>query len=143
MSLIPWRPIWDLEKWLEGDWELPETSLSKLRTPRMDIYEDNGNVVAEAELPGFRPEDINVEVKDNYLKIEGRGEEKKEEKKKGYYRKEMSRGYLKRVVPLPCKVDEKKAKAEYTDGILKVVIPKLKEKEAKKGIKIKVKSKKS
>ena len=55
----------------------------------------------------------------------------------------MSKGYVKRVVPLPCKVLEEKAEANYQDGILKVVIPKLKEKEKKKGTKVKVKSKKS
>lgn len=90
MPLIPWRPLWDLDKWFGED--LPEWPgilgrIPAMRAPKMDIYEDNGNVIAEVELPGVEAKDIDVEVKDNYLKVEAKGEEKKEEKKKGYYRK--------------------------------------------------------
>jgi HSP20 family protein len=106
----------------------------------MDIYETDDKVVAEVELPGMKPENINVEVKDNVLRIEAKAEEKKEEKGKGYYRKEMGARYFKRAVSLPTEVIEEKAEAEYSDGILKVTIPKAKPKEAKeKKIKIKVK----
>lgn len=85
MSLIPRHPFWDLERWFED--ESSEDLLPKLfregvvRAPRMDVYETNGQVVAEAELPGVDPKDIEVEVKGNILRIEAKGEEKKEEKK--------------------------------------------------------------
>lgn len=150
MPLIPWRPFWDIERFFEEEWpewEWPEFRFPRIvprvpmmRTPRMDIYETNGEVVAEVELPGVDPKNIEVEVKDNYLRVEAKAEEKKEEKKKGYYRKEISAGYYKRVVPLPAEVIGEKAEAEYSGGILKVTIPKAKpKKEEKKPIKIKVK----
>ncbi|MDI6591730.1 MAG: Hsp20/alpha crystallin family protein [Patescibacteria group bacterium] len=150
MPIIPWRPFWDIERWFEEEWpewEWPEFRFPRIvprvpmRTPRMDIYETDGEVVAEVELPGVDPKNIEVEVKDNYLRVEAKAEEKKEEKKKGYYRKEISAGYYKRVVPLPTEVIGEKAEAEYAEGILKVVIPKKKpvKKEEKKPIKIKVK----
>ncbi len=147
MSIIPWRPFGDIDKffddeWLEDWFERPRWGrlVPAMRTPKMDIYEDNGNLVAEVELPGVDPKNINVEVKDNYLKVEAKKEEKKQEKEKGYYRKELSRGYFKRVVLLPEKVKGEKAEAEYKEGILKVIIPKEKpEKKEEKGIKIKVK----
>ena len=150
MPLIPRRPFWDIERWFEEgpEWEWPEFRFPRIiprfpmmRAPRMDIYEDNGNVVAEVELPGVDPKDINVEVKDNILKVEARTEEKKEEKRKGYYQKEMSWGFYKRAVPLPVEVIGEKAEATYKEGILKVVIPKVKPKKEKKqkGIKVKVK----
>ena len=86
------------------------------------------------------PKNIEVEVKDNVLRVEAKQEEKKEEKRKGYYRKEMSKGYYKRAVPLPVEVVGEKATADYQEGILKVVIPKQKpKKETKKGVKVKVK----
>lgn len=109
----------------------------------MDIYEDKGDVVAEVELPGIDPKNIEVEVKENCLRVEAKAEEKKEEKGKGYYRKELSKGYYKRVVPLPVEVIGEKAEASYADGILKVIIPKAKpeKKKEKEGIKIKVKAK--
>ena len=110
----------------------------------MDIYETDGEVVAEIELPGVDPKNIETEVKDNYLRVEAKAEEKKEEKGKGYYRKELSKGYYKRVVPLPVEVIGDKAEAEYNEGILKVTIPKKKPvKEEKKPIKIKVKGAKT
>ena len=153
MSLIPWRPFRDIDRFFE-DWEWPEDWFEKprwkklvpaLRAPKMDIYEEGNNVVAEVELPGVNPKNIEVEVKDNVLKVEAKSEEKKEEKKKGYYRKELSRGFYKRVVPLPVEVKGEKAEANYEEGILKITIPKVKpvKKKEEKGIKIKVKGKKT
>jgi HSP20 family protein len=150
MSLIPYRPFWDIDRWFE---EHPFFSPhpfgrefeEELRTPRMDIYEDNGNVIAEVELPGVEPKNIEVEVKDNVLKVEARTEKKKEEKRKGYYRKELSKGFYKRAVPLPTEVQGEKAAASFEGGMLKVVIPKQKpsKKEKEKKIKIKVKGAKT
>ncbi len=150
--IVPRYPFWDIERWFEEEpewkWEWPEFRVPRIiprmptmRAPRMDIYEDNGNVIAEVELPGVDPKNIEVEVKDNVLKVEAKMEEKKEERKKGYYRKEISAGYYKRAVPLPVEVIGEKAEATYEEGILKVVIPKKKPvKEEKKKIKIKVKT---
>ena len=146
MPIIPWRPFWDIERWFEEEWpeiwERPRWGrmLPMIRTPRMDIYETNGEVVAEVELPGVDPKNIEVEVKDNVLKVEAKAEEKKEIKEKGYYRKEMGARYFKRQVSLPTDVIGEKAEAEYTEGVLKVTVPKTKLKEVKeKKIKIKVK----
>ena len=147
MPIIPWRPFRDIESWFEEEWpeiwERPRWGLRlpMIRTPRMDIYEDDGNVVAEVELPGVDPKNIEVDVKNNVLRVEAKAEEKKEEKGKGYYRKEISAGFYKRAVPLPVEVIGEKADAEYEGGILKVVIPKVKlaKREEKKRIKIKIK----
>jgi len=146
MPLIPYRPFRDLEEWPEEGW--PERWLSRFpafRPPKMDIYEDNGNVVAEIELPGVDPKNIEVEVKENVLRVEAKKEEKKEEKRKGYYKKELSRGYYKRAVPLPIEVIGEKAEATLEGGVLKVVIPKRKlvKKAEEKKIKIKVKGAKT
>ncbi len=140
MPLVPWRSIWDMDEWFEDEWSenWPERlkwgrlssgkEPSIVRSPRMDIYEDNGNVVTEVELPKVDPKNIDLEVKDNVLKIEAKTEKKKEEKRKGYYRKEISSGFFKRALPLPVEVTGKKAKADYRDGILKITIPKIKPK---------------
>lgn len=145
MPIIPWRPFWDIERWFEEEWPEfwrgPRMRFPALRTPRMDISETEKNVIAEVELPGVDPKDIDVEVKENILKVQAKKKEKKEEKKKGYYRKEISKGFYKRVVPLPVEVKGGKAEAEYSDGMLRITIPKVKPKkvEKKKGVKIKVK----
>ena len=151
MPIIPRRPFWDIEKWFDEEWpERPERlrphlrrpRLPNLRAPRMDIYEKGANIMAEVELPGVDPKNIDVEVRDNLLKVEAKRKEKKEEKKKGYYRKEISSGFYKRVVPLPAEVVSDKAKAEYRDGVLRIEIPKKKVKKIEKGegVKIKIKT---
>ncbi|KPJ71483.1 hypothetical protein AMJ50_02030 [Parcubacteria bacterium DG_74_3] len=146
MPIIPWRPFWDIDRWFEEGpdvWEGPEFRLPRVpmvRTPRMDISETEKEVIAEVELPGADPKNIDVEVKENILRVEAKTEKKTEEKRKGYYRKELSRGYYRRAIPLPVEVKGEKAQASYKDGILKVVIPKVgPKKEKKKSIKIKVK----
>ena len=139
-----------MERWFDEEWPdvwaWPRHRLrrfARMRAPRMDIYETDKDVVAEVELPGIDPKNINVEVQDNILKVEAKGEEKKEEKKKGYYRKEISAGYYRRAVPLPAEVLGNKAQADYKEGILKVTIPKARSQKEKKAIKIKVKGTKT
>lgn len=140
VPIIPYRPFGDLERWFEEEWSrLPE--ISRVLRPSVDVYETDSEVVAELEVPGIDPEKIDVQVKDNVLRVQGGKTEEKEEKKKGYYRKEIRKGYFNRVVALPIEVVGEKTEATYKDGILKVVMPKvkpLKEKE-EKGVKIKVK----
>ena len=147
MPIIPWRPFWELERWFEeGFPEFFEEEFFKfprVRTPRMDIYEKDNKIVAEIEIPGVKPENINVEVTDNLLKIEAKSKEEKEEKEKGYYKKEIGAKYFKRVVALPAEVKGEEAQAEYEDGILRIEIPKLKKEEKTKKIQVKVKKKKS
>ncbi|MCD6270631.1 Hsp20/alpha crystallin family protein [bacterium] len=153
MSLVPWRPFKDIEKWFEEDlpelWEWPEKWMPNvpnfplMRTPRADMYESDGNVIAEFELPGVDPKNIDIEVKKDMIEVEAKAEQKKEEKKKGYYKKELNRGYYKRVLPLPVDVKEDKVQAEYENGVLKVTMPKVSAgKKEKKKVKIKVNTKK-
>ncbi len=141
MSLIPWRPFWDIDKWFDEEPLLGENFST---TPKMDIYKTKKNVVAEIELPGINPENIKVEVENNALRIEAEKEEKKEEKEKDYYRREISSSSYKRIIPLPVEVIEDKAEASYEDGVLKVLIPRMKEEKNKnKKIQIKIKNKRS
>jgi HSP20 family protein len=142
MALIPFKPFRDLERWIE-EWEgfLPEISLEPRFRPSMDIYETDKEVVAEVEVAGIDPKKIKVSIENNVLTVEGGEEKKEEEKKKGYFRREIRKGYFKRAVVLPAGIEADKAKAQYEDGILKVIIPKIApaKKEKAKEIAIKIK----
>jgi HSP20 family protein len=145
MTLIPYNPFRELEHFFE-EWaskfnELTFPEFLAIEEPKMNVYEKDGMLIAEIEMPGIDPKSIDVSIENNVLKVEGKKEEKVEEKKKGYYRKEIRSGYLKRVVALPCEVISDKAQASYQNGILTVEVPKVKEK-AKKSKKIKVNVKK-
>ncbi len=105
-------------------------------SPKVDVYEKDNNIIVEAEIPGAKKEDIEVKIRDNAVIV--RGEVKKEEEKKdeNYHRKERFYGKFERVIPLPADVKVEEAKAEYQDGVLKLVIPKaVQEKEVKIEIK--------
>jgi len=128
-----WEPFREfIERFFEEDFDF---SIS----PRLatDVYETDKDLVVEMQVPGFKKEDIKVSFQDDYLKVEGKAEEEKEEKDKNYWRKEIRRGSFVKVIPLPKKVDPKKAKASFKDGILKISLPKIEEiKEAGEEIKI-------
>jgi HSP20 family protein len=124
-----WEPFREfIEKFFEEDFDF--TISPRLAT---DVYETDKDLVVEMQVPGFKKEDIKI----SYLKVEGKAEEEKEEKEKNYWRKEIRRGSFVRVIPLPRKVDPKKAKASFKDGVLKISLPKIEEvKEAGEEIKI-------
>ncbi len=143
MAIVPRRPF-GLEDFFEDwmEWPTFDVSNSRRRTLLMDIYEEDDNVVAEVEMPGMEPEDVNVEFKGNILKVEAQRKEKREEKdeERGYYCKELSQGYYRRAVSLPVEVEDEKAQAEMRDGVLRIVVPKAEEEKLEeKGTKIKVK----
>jgi len=137
MPIIPWKPFDDLESIFEGDnWFFPV----KLSRPAMDVYETEKEVIAELNLPGIDPDKINISVENQVLQVSGVSEEKKEEKKKGYWRKEIRKGSFERSISLPTPIKEDKVEASYEKGVLKIVMPKA-EKRPDKAKKIKIKTK--
>jgi len=132
MPLIPYHnSLWNLDDFFDEEKFF-------VKTPRVDVYETTGKVMAEIELPGVDPKNIEIEVSDNTVRIRAKNESKEEEKKKGYYRKEISKGYYERIVPLPVQAIGDKAKAVYKEGILKIAIPKVKSSKEKKTKKVKI-----
>jgi len=139
MSLIPWKPFSDFDKFFENDdWLLPVFSKTDFSKPAMDIKETEKEIIAEVEIPGFDPKNIEISVDNGVLRISGKMDEKKEEKEKGYWKKEIRRGSFERVVRLPEEVKENAIEATYEKGILKIVMPKA---EAKPKTKVKIKVK--
>jgi HSP20 family protein len=110
-----WRPSWMMEE-EEGD-----------VVPAVEVSESDDEVLVKAQLPGMKKDDIQVELSDGGLTIQGEAKEEKEEKKKNYYRREFSYGRFSRRIGLPRGVDTSKASAELKDGILNVHLPKTEE----------------
>jgi HSP20 family protein len=72
----------------------------------------------------MKKEEIDVIIKDNHLILKGEKKAEKEEKDGAYQRKECSYGSFMRVIPFMNEVVAEKAKADYKNGILKVVVAK-------------------
>jgi HSP20 family protein len=141
MALIPFKPLFDLDKFFDDeDWVFPVFSRMDLRKPAMDLKETDKEIVAELEVPGFKPESIDVSIEEGVLKIKGTVDESKEDKKEGYLRREIRRESFERMVRLPSAVKEDEVSATYHNGVLTIIMPKLESKSSSK-IKIQVKEK--
>ncbi len=101
-------------------------------SPSVDIFENKENLVIEAELPGMKREDVDVSIENNVLTV--RGERKFEKKDDGdnYHRVERSYGAFTRSFTLPQTVTAEGAKADFTNGVLRVELPKRAETKARK-----------
>jgi len=85
----------------------------------------------EVDLPGISKEDIEITTEDNVLTISGERKLEEEVKEEDYYKVESTYGKFTRSFTLPEKVDISAIQAESKNGVLEVVIPKLKEEESK------------
>lgn len=100
--------------------------------PAVDMYEEDNNVVVEAQLAGVEPKDVDLSIDNDVLTLKGKSEKTNEVDEKNYYRKEIVKGSFYRNVPLPASVKGEEAKAVAEDGVLKVIIPKTEEKRSSK-----------
>ena len=97
---------------------------------KTDIRETDGSYELDIDLPGFKKDEIQIELKDGYLTVSAeKGLDKDEEDKKGkYIRKERYAGALSRTFYLGEEIREEEIKAKFENGILSVSIPKEEEK---------------
>jgi HSP20 family protein len=104
-------------------------------SPAVDIFETDGDIVVKAELPGMDRKDITLNLENNVLTLRGERRFEKETKEENYHRIERSYGGFSRAFSIPSMVDEERIRADYKDGVLKIVLPK-KEQAKPKQIKI-------
>lgn len=92
--------------------------------PQVEVSEKGGNLVVCADLPGINKEDVRLEVRDDYLILEGERRNQREESQEGgWYRSERMYGRFFRTVPLPEGVDPDQVRASFKDGVLEVTVP--------------------
>ena len=116
----PFRVFDDMERTLWGD-----RSTTTLSTFKTDIRENEDGYVLEADLPGFKKEDIQIDLEDGYMTISAKRENKFEEKdKKGnFVRCERSFGSFSRSFDTTG-IDVEHMKASFADGVLTLSMPK-------------------
>jgi len=92
--------------------------------PALDLYEDKDNLVATAELPGMKKEEIEISLHEGNLTIAGERKVEKQYGEKETQRSERFFGRFQRTIALPKTVDANGVKAAYKDGVLTVTLPK-------------------
>lgn len=103
----------------------PENWPSLENVPALDLSETEAAIEVKMDVPGLKPEDIEIHVRGNLLTISGKSKEEKEEKGREYHRIERQQAAFSRSVTLPCDVVGAKAKAEYKNGVLTLTMPKM------------------
>ncbi len=106
-------------------------------TPSVNTREDEKAYYIEVDLPGVKKEDIKVDVKENALTISGERKFKEEVKEDDYYKIETSIGKFSRTFTLPEDADVENIDAKSENGVLDIVIPKVKKEESVKTIEVK------
>ncbi len=154
-SLVPLSP---LELWTEMDrlfdefrasfddlfWPFRHSrdaveSYSYKRTPLVDLADLGDKFEMRMELPGVPKDDVNIEVSPTSLEISVDHEESKEDRGKHWLRRERSTMSFYRSLELPEEIKVDEVEAELKDGVLTVLLPKVKPTPKEKTKKIKVK----
>ena len=100
--------------------------------PSVDIYESKDQLVLEADLPGMKREDVEVSIENNVITLKGERKFEKTDEGDNYHRVERSYGSFTRSFTLPNTVSAEGAEADFSNGILRVSLPKREEIKARK-----------
>ena len=134
MAVVRWDPFRDLNVLQERmnrlfedagrTWPSDDPAATTTWSPAVDIFETEGEIVVKAELPGMERKDITLNLEKNVLSLKGQRHFEKETKDDNYHRIERSYGAFSRAFSIPATVDEEKIRADYKDGVLKIILPK-------------------
>jgi HSP20 family protein len=110
-----------LESRLDSDWLRGATAGSGAFPP-INVFQQGDNLVAILELPGISKSDLELQAKDNTLRISGKKRVAYQEGA-SIHRRERESGVFDRTLTVPMQIDVDRIRAEYRDGLLAVFIP--------------------
>lgn len=133
MTLVKFNPMYPslFDRFFDTelfDWANRHFSSTNTTVPSVNIIETDEQYEVEMAAPGLQRSDFNVRLDRDVLTVSCEKKDQKEQKEgEKFTRREFSYQSFSRSFTLPNTVDNDKIKATYTDGILKVVIPKREE----------------
>jgi len=95
--------------------------------PAVDMYQTDDEVVVKVALPGFKAEEVQINVTGNVLTLRGERKREEEIENKAWHIREHRWGSFERSLGLPTDVRADKANADFENGILTVTLPKAEE----------------
>jgi HSP20 family protein len=125
MAISRYQPTTDLFRPFLDELMAPTTRMG-MRVPDTDVVEFENEIRVICELPGMKPEDINLELENNVLTISGEKHESREEGEDdgSYHLTERRWGRFTRSFVLPREVEQDRIEAHYQEGILTIAVPK-------------------
>ena len=131
---VPTSP-WELMRRMSE--EMNQLASPAVLAPHIEVQQRSGELVVRADMPGLRPEDINVTVDNGALTISGERREQHREEREDFIRSEVSYGTFFRTIPLPEGADENRVSAILRNGVLEITVPVL---DREQGRRVKVQS---
>ena len=110
-----------LESRLQSDW-LRGATAGTGAFPLINVFQQGDNLVAIIELAGVNKSDLEIQAKDNTIRISGKKDVEYPEKV-SLHRRERLSGSFDRTLTVPIQIDADRIKAEYRDGVLALFIP--------------------
>lgn len=98
---------------------------SKSAYPRVDIIDEQNQIIIEAEIPGLKKEQVSVELEKGVLRIKGEKKEESSEKLRNYVHRELKHSSFCRSFTVGENVDTGSVGAKYENGVLEVTLKKL------------------
>ncbi len=95
--------------------------------PAIDMYQTDNEVVVKAAIPGFKADDVQINVTGDVLTLRGEMKHEEEKKDKAWHMREQRWGSFERSITLPTDVKADKASADFEDGVLTITLPKAEE----------------
>ncbi len=125
-TIVKWAPFQDLDV-IERRMRrmLEDFGVAPAPLPAADLYETDDELVVELDVPGFEEKELELEVSDHTLTIQGERTREKEEKQKTFYLHERLEKRFERQFTLPPEADVEHVKAKFKTGVLEVRVPKI------------------
>jgi HSP20 family protein len=95
--------------------------------PALDISERKDAYLVTVELPGLKPEDLDITMEDGLLTIQGERQFTSESSEQRFHRVERRSGAFRRAITLPAHVMAEGIQASFEDGVLQILVPKAEE----------------
>jgi HSP20 family protein len=131
MKLVTWRPLSDMDRFFENLIDLglggsfnQKSMKTGAPAPKVDIFEKNGSLVVKADIPGVAKENIDISITKDALTIKGEIRKEEELREEDYYSLERQSGTFIRTIPITHAVETDKARANYENGVLEIILPK-------------------
>jgi HSP20 family protein len=100
--------------------------------PALDISERKDAYLVTVELPGIKPEDLDITMEDGLLTIQGERQFTQESSEQQFHRVERRYGAFRRSITLPAQVQAEQIEASFEDGVLQIMVPKMEEAKPKR-----------
>ncbi len=102
------------------------------RLPKINLQKGGDEYLLQAELPGYKQEDINLEIEKDYITLSAKLNTEKNEEKENFIQEEIFKGEFKRMIQLSHEVNPEKVEANLENGILYVKLPVVESQKPKK-----------